>query len=262
MDERMFKMLVHWTEKERHNLEALRDESRELKVRGSLIVRKCRGYLLFAEKYGGREHGITHEPDRVRRLARKRFLEREIKNRSAFVRLLEDLSKKYRRQGDGSSFGPLWEEVEVLKNARFSAQMLDWLHHGAGPDSQNLFAPEDLRYSTAAGITVRSKSERTIADALTRYGLPFKYEAAFRCTVEGTNVLYYPDFTILRSDGHEVIWEHLGLVENSSYLSKSMRKLSNYMLAGLSLADDLIITLESDLQDPRRLEEIIFRFLI
>ena len=69
-------------------------------------------------------------------------------------------------------------------------------------------------------------------------------------------------FTILRSDGHEVIWEHLGLVENSSYLSKSMRKLSNYMLAGLSLADDLIVTLESDLQDPRRLEEIIFRFLI
>ena len=53
MDERMFKMLAHWTEKERHSLEALRDESRELKVRGSLIVRRCRGYLLFAEKYGG-----------------------------------------------------------------------------------------------------------------------------------------------------------------------------------------------------------------
>ena len=261
MDERMFKMLAHWTEKERHSLEALRDESRELKVRGSLIVRRCRGYLLFAEKYGDREHGITHEPDRVRRLARKRFLEREIKNRSAFVRLLEDLSKKYRRQ-TGGSFGPLWDEVEVLKNARFSAQMFDWLHHGVGPASQNPFAPEDLKYSTAAGITVRSKSERIIADTLTRYGLPFKYEAGFTCNVEGTPVLYYPDFAILRPDGHEVIWEHLGLVENSAYLSKSMRKLSNYMLAGLSLADDLIVTLESDLQDPRRLEEIIFRFLI
>ena len=261
MDERMFKMLAHWAEKERLCLENLKDESRELKVRGSLIVRRCRGYLLFAEKYGGKEHGITREPDRVRRLARKRFLEREIKNRSAFVLLLEDLSKKYRRQSGGGSFGQLWDEVEVLQNARFSAQMLDWLQQGAGPASQNPFAPEDLKYSTAAGVCVRSKSERTIADTLTRYGLPFKYEAGFTCNVEGTPVLYYPDFTILRPDGHEVIWEHLGLIENSVYLGKAMRKLSNYMLAGLSLADDLIVTLESDLQDPRRLEEIIFRFL-
>lgn len=118
---------------------------------------------------------------------------------------------------------------EILKHVNMPLAALEWI---SAADSQNALAPENLKYATGSGIAVRSKSERTIADKLTEFGVPFRYEAR----LETGNSAMYPDFTILLSDGSKVIWEHFG--------------------------QRLICTFESDIENPEIIENIIKRRLL
>ncbi|WP_026661177.1 hypothetical protein [Butyrivibrio sp. AC2005] len=89
---------------------------------------------------------------------------------------------------------------------------------------------------------VRSKSEVMIANALSKAGIPYKYECP---TFLGKQKIY-PDFTIMKMPQRKIIyWEHLGLLDDHDYLSKSMHKLDNYESNGIFLGDNLIITRET-----------------
>ena len=55
-----------------------------------------------------------------------------------------------------------------------------------------------------------------------------------------------PDFTILcKSNRREIIWEHLGLLDDPDYLEKSIWKIALYERNGYFLGDRLIITYET-----------------
>ena len=87
------------------------------------------------------------------------------------------------------------------------------------------FMQEGLVYRTGRGLTVRSKSEWIISEALASAGVAFEYEKPL--TLNG--VTRYPDFTIEDEiSGRTFYWEHLGMLDRAEYRRSWERKLQWY----------------------------------
>ena len=105
------------------------------------------------------------------------------------------------------------------------------------------FAEEEAEYITERGERVRSKSEKIIADKLSALGIPYRYE--YPLVLEG-NIKIYPDFTILRIPGREEVYlEHLGMMDDESYVNGVMLKLSTYQRNEIYLGVNLFVTYET-----------------
>ncbi|MCR4956356.1 MAG: hypothetical protein K6A30_06705 [Lachnospiraceae bacterium] len=114
-----------------------------------------------------------------------------------------------------------------------------WL---AEPYQGKDFISNDTCYITAKGERVRSKSELTIANALAQYGIPYKYEHPLKLK---NGITVYPDFTILKIKQREEIYlEHLGMMDDISYMRNAIIKLKTYNKNGIMLGKQLMITLE------------------
>lgn len=88
---------------------------------------------------------------------------------------------------------------------------------------------------------VRSKSEVLIANELFNANKPYKYEHPL--TLSG--ITYYPDFTVLNTRTRkEMLWEHLGKLDSTDYVSRNLNKLRIYESHGIILGKNLIITCE------------------
>jgi hypothetical protein len=81
------------------------------------------------------------------------------------------------------------------------------------------------RYMTRAGIRVRSKAEKIIADFLTSSGIRFLYEPIM--DVSGRT--FRPDFYLL---DYNLAYEHFGL-ETQPYLRRAEEKMASYRRAGV-----------------------------
>lgn len=93
--------------------------------------------------------------------------------------------------------------------------------------------------------TVRSKSEKIIADKLKLSGVPYIYEKPLYLG----NVTKYPDFTILnKRTRKEYYWEHMGMMDNPDYVKEALTKLEIYLKNGILPGKNLIITYETSNQ--------------
>ncbi len=116
----------------------------------------------------------------------------------------------------------------------------------AVPYAGKPFATDAKLLLTARGERVRSKSEVIIADTLLRLNIPYRYEYPRVLQVGGRRVKFYPDFTCLRqSDRSEVIWEHLGMMDDVDYADKTFKKMEVYESNGLFVGAGLITTHET-----------------
>ncbi|NBI64597.1 hypothetical protein D3Z38_16505 [Clostridiales bacterium] len=116
-------------------------------------------------------------------------------------------------------------------------------------------------FMTKGGISVRSKSELFIADALELYHIPYKYDTVMALGERSVS----PDFKILRPyDKKIILWEHYGLVNNESYLSDSERKRRTYKEHGFVPWDNLIETYDqkNGSIDIRTIDTLIQGFLL
>lgn len=115
-----------------------------------------------------------------------------------------------------------------------------WLSEAYKSNSD--YFPLELKHKTYAGVMVRSKSERTIANTLFRYGIPFRYE----CELVLNGRPIYPDFTILSPvTGKIIYWEHFGVMDKASYREKARHKLEIYEENGIIPSINLITTYET-----------------
>lgn len=134
----------------------------------------------------------------------------------------------------------------------------EWLTNN--PGNQNSF-PEDGIYKTNRGELVRSKSEKIIADALDKYGIPYQYEPA----LELGNSTMYPDFVVLNVRRRKTYyWEHLGMVSDPTYAVKNYKKELIYERNGFIRGKNLLMTLEStDMKlEVKIVEQMIKEFLL
>ena len=115
------------------------------------------------------------------------------------------------------------------------------------------FAPEYPEFLTDKGERVRSKSEVLIANALKSMDIPYRYE--YPMNLAGAGVVY-PDFTALNVRTRtEVIWEHQGMMDDSEYADKAVRKILLYHANGYFEGKNLIVTSETR-YNPLNVREI------
>ena len=115
-----------------------------------------------------------------------------------------------------------------------------WQHHPYTGKPFEINAPE---FYTSTGVRVRSKSEVIIADALSRAGIPYRYE--FPTSIKGWGTLY-PDFTCLDTrTREEIIWEHFGLMNDPDYVENAVQKIAHYAASGYTIGKNFIATFES-----------------
>ena len=107
------------------------------------------------------------------------------------------------------------------------------------------FDGDGSEYVTDKEERVRSKSEVLIANMLAKADVPYRYECPLFLKGFGT---VYPDFTVLNLRlRKELYWEHFGMMDDTDYVEKAVRKLATYMANGIYPGENLIMTFESGL---------------
>lgn len=224
---------------------------------GSLHIRKRNGRIFVCEYSNGREKSVTREKDRIYRLTRKAYLERQAKKLKEECNWLKRSIAKFRK----NSFRELDEEFLRkfnfldLRRACWDQKKYAWM---TASYRKNTLYPENLKYATNWGIKMRSKSERTIGNKLEEYGVAYRYDSLVDLDLATVS----PDFQILKPDWTIAFWEHFGKEGDPEYDKSNARKIEVYHEAGFWEHSNLIITREKDLENPELLEDIIERFLL
>lgn len=135
------------------------------------------------------------------------------------------------------------------------------------------FDKTDHELKTARGERVRSKSEVIIANALDHFNVPYRYEFPHKLKItqqsikgkyNSKRINIFPDFTCLnKKTRKEIIWEHFGLIDDSSYAQTMALKLEEYQQNGFFLGDNFIMTTETN-EHPlsyETVEKLIRRYL-
>ena len=116
---------------------------------------------------------------------------------------------------------------------------------------------KELGLITEKGEYVRSKSEKIIADTLTKNNINYVYELPLRLKGYGT---VKPDFTVLnKRTRHEYVWEHFGMMENETYRENAYNKLKLYGQNGIIPSINLITTFETKSHpiDSGKIQQIV-----
>lgn len=119
-------------------------------------------------------------------------------------------------------------------------------------------APE---YYTTQGERVRSKSEIIIADTLSRYNIPYRYEHPLYLKSGRT---IHPDFLCLNlRTRQEFYWEHFGMLDDPDYTENAVLKVKAYNENGIFPGINLIITMETQSRQisTPQIEELIKAYL-
>ena len=120
----------------------------------------------------------------------------------------------------------------------------------------------DTEFYTGKEERVRSKSEILIANALAKHNVPYKYE--YPVFTEELGVIH-PDFTALNvKKRKQLYWEHLGKMDDESYVRDNTYRINVYEKNGMFLGDDLIITWETVKMslDVKLVDQLIRHYLL
>lgn len=111
---------------------------------------------------------------------------------------------------------------------------------------------QNLIHEVSNGFSARSKSETMIAMRLKEKGIKFRYEPEVKL---GRHKVF-PDFEILLEKRRRVVyWEHFGMMDDSEYAVKALKKLQEYAENNIILGYNLVITYETK-EKPLTLIEI------
>lgn len=214
---------------------------------GYLSVRREKGRIQYVQIFSDPEtgmairKGITREPEMIRALARKKFLQQSLAQLERNISALETLLKVHQAPTPNNILKQLPASLRGLSPDLFLPERKlrdQWEKEDFEQDPSR---QESRTHVTSRGLMVRSKSEAIIAERLTAYGIPFRYEQVIYIE----NQRFSPDFTVWRSDGL-VYWEHCGLVSDPAYMKHHKWKLSIYEKAGIVPWKNLIVTYDDE----------------
>lgn len=197
------------------------------------------------------------EQHNIEQLAVKKYLNAELQDcENELFAIRQYLTARKQRPTCAPSLLASDSPFRNLLSSHFSTfdeKLKDWMDK---PFFKNTAHPEQLKYKSSSGNLVRSKSEYIIDSMLYLHHIPFRYE----CELILDGVSFYPDFTILHPvSGQIFYWEHLGLLDNPSYLHSCTNKLQIYMKHNILPSHNLILTYESSQFsfDPNEVERLI-----
>lgn len=184
------------------------------------------------------EKNISDKPQIVHQLLEKQIQKNVYKAAERNVKSLKALKMNYCDISRKSIVGSL---SKSYRNAYHSYCKEELLERQKNVDCGCPYESQYRIHETLSGIMVRSKSEVIIANILTRYGVPFMYEAPLEFS-DGSGKIYYPDFTILLPMGKKKFWEHFGILNDFTYCDRTAKKLYTYQMNGILIGRDLIIS--------------------
>ena len=212
--------------------------------KGKLHTRKANGKLYFIQDYYDEGHrvrkGINTREDIVIGLLRRSIMEEELAAREKIQKRLVGNTSKLNFFDLNETIAKIKKKLPTVTDEMISAALkAPGVSAWESEDYERTdYKPEYLRHTTSRGLMVRSKSEALIVERLYAYGIAFRYEQVLH--IEGTTII--PDFTIRRSDGKIVLWEHEGLTSQEKYMAWQQKKQMLYASAGFYPWDNLIIT--------------------
>lgn len=237
-------------EKEQQRLAAIADSARRgLKdaPEGTLRLGKSQGCIQYYHCKEGAPQNGSYIPKKelklVKELAQKSYEEKVLRYSEKTEAKIRRLLKNFEDNKIEKIYMSEHPERQSLINPVESTyqQRLDkWM---ATPFEGKGFAEDSPVILTNAGVRVRSKSEKIIADYLESVGIVYKYEYPLNLKSYGT---IYPDFTFLsRRNGQEIYWEHEGMMDNPDYARTAVKKIELYEKNGIFPGEKLILTFES-----------------
>ncbi|MCR5458328.1 MAG: hypothetical protein K6F51_00360 [Acetatifactor sp.] len=217
--------------------------SREKEIREKLICRKkkTKYYYYIDDKYIGKKHGLTQ----IKEMARDEYWDRLLPILETEKNVLRRALKTEQRLADA------YCKMHEGKQALFTPDYMPVekkIKYFEAEEYVGLDFEEDDRteFITNRGERVRSKSEKIIADELTRWGIPYKYEKPLPLNVNGKIKDFYPDFTAMNKNTGEIRYvEHLGMMDHPNYFKNTLTKLDVYEKNGLLIGRDVILLHES-----------------
>lgn len=227
---------------------------------GQLVCRERNGKIYYSEITENGERGVTKDREKIRKLVRAEYIKKElellIENKAAIdyciEKYVDDLDKNIMKSLSSRHPHLPTNQIFLIQDKKEQTDKTQ------DDYEKNPFYPENLKFKTINGVALRSKSEREIGNALESLGLEYDSDILIKC---GEN-RWYADFIIKRPNGTKVVWEHFGREHDTIYMAKNAVRIKDYMSLGLRPWEDLIWTLDSDIEDSRTIRRIIRRFIL
>ncbi len=206
---------------------------------------------------------ISHnERELIQMLAQKEYDKKVMKAAASEIRAIDRYLRDIPDSEAEEVYSVLSKERQeliqpvILPDEAFSAEWESVKYEGKRieEDIPELF--------TDNGERVRSKSELLIANALARYGIPYRYEYPVRLNGFG---MVHPDFMILNIRlRKEIFWEHLGRMDDEGYVNRNIRKIHAYIRNDIFPGENLILTAETSENpiDTRIINKFIDKYLV
>ena len=261
------------------NQEEMESIKQELSLleNASLHIHHHGEYIHFScyEKDTRKRFGITEDDDRIYNLARRGFLESQLKaleyNSLRFAKLLDttnwarneiQMTRKLERfTGAGLD----------LSRILFTKEQNEWIDT---PYTPNPFHPENLLYRTNGEMLMRSKSETIIGNCFESLGLPYRSDDLVTIYSGHTSKqpfkdTYFADFKTPNLLGGITIHEHFGAFQIEKYPDNALKRLNDYRSFNVYeldyrpvKAEEFTWSLEADLQDPISFRRLLRRILL
>ncbi|MBE6030208.1 MAG: hypothetical protein E7225_01235 [Clostridiales bacterium] len=221
--------------------------------------------------------GITKDKTTIKRLARKEFLEKEIKVLEANLKALRNFKGNYIANCEKTAMSLVNKNIRSLpedffkttdigsgvmkrkdenenittgelirlwnSDERYLLENIDiqkrWEN---SPYEKSTYMENELKHMTAKGFKVRSKSEVLLTGILDNINRPLHYEEVIR--INGR--VFVPDFTVLDVHGKVIFIEHFGRTFDPEYMKRRREKLEAYEQAGIVPWDNFIATYDDE----------------
>lgn len=239
----------------KRQIEILEKELSLLKP-GMMVCRKRGNKIFYSEVTADGEKGITGNKKRISEITRAEYLKKQLEILKNNNKTMEYCVKHYRDNYYKDIINAL-----AVKHPNLPAENILFDNSKKKQTvvrEKNPYSPENLRFATTNGVYVRSKSEREIGNALESLGIQYESDVLIECD----NARYYADFIITRPNGTKLVWEHFGKENDGSYMAKNSVRIKDYIKMGLRPWEDLVWTLDSDIEDSRVIRRIIQRFIL
>ena len=185
-----------------------------------------------------KKKGIKKDTDRLYKLVRKEYVKQAIAILNKDINAVESLLRWYRPADENSVMEDFVKKHPELTAGIYYGRMNydEWAEKFETADG---YHPESLKSTSADGTRKRSLGEIIIAGKLDQYGIPYRYEAP----IDHPDISFVPDFTIIRPRDNKIIyWEHLGNVNDQSYLDYNKHKFDFFERYGIVPWDNLIVS--------------------
>ena len=245
----------------------IRDRRKKLQKapEGKLRISRSNGYIQYYWRKTPGERGGRYlrkgEKKLVQELAEKEYDEHLIQSAERELHAIDrylHLCPKERIEQIYDYCHPELRKLVIPVRESDEEYVKSWL----AVEYQKKEVPEATGFRTGRGELVRSKSEWIIANLLEQKGVPYRYEAPVYVEKLG---IVHPDFTVLKvSERREYLWEHLGMMDDSTYSKRALYKLRCYELDGYFLGGRLLLTYET-LEQPlntQQVEQLIAHYLL